>query len=126
MTNKELSMSEVIKNRITDAVINRIRKLGKELTSTEETEGIAKEFEDSVLKRMDDLTIQDIVDLLSEVISKDEEIKRMINELYESGVSNGDLIEMLKINGNFILNRIKESRYSSEGENVEEVSEQET
>ena len=70
--------------------------------------GQAKEFEDKILDKMDDLSVSDIVDILSEVLSNDEEIKQLIQEIYDSGVNEEQVLEMLKIDGNFIMNRVKE------------------
>ena len=70
--------------------------------------GQAKEFEEKILDKMDDLSVSDIVDILSEVLSNDEEIKQLIQEIYDSGVNEEQVLEMLKIDGNFIMNRVKE------------------
>ena len=68
----------------------------------------AKEFEEKVLEKMDELSVSDIVDILSEVLSNDEEIKQLIQDIYDSGVSEEQVLEMLKIDGNFIMSRVKE------------------
>ena len=57
---------------------------------------------------MDELSVSDIVDILSEVLSNDEEIKQMIQDIYDSGISEEEVLEMLKIDGNFIISRVKE------------------
>ena len=45
---------------------------------------------------MDRLTVSDLLDLMSEFLSQ-EEINEILQELYDSGVEQGDVVELLKV-----------------------------
>lgn len=92
----EISQNEKAKHKIAEAFIDRTRQFTDGSTDTEQTENVIKRIEASLSDKMDSLTVSDLLDLMSEFLSQ-EEINEILQELYDGGVEQGDVVELLRV-----------------------------
>ncbi|KAI6652233.1 hypothetical protein LOD99_7250 [Oopsacas minuta] len=121
---QDIFENEDAKVKLAEAFIDRTKRLKDELPgSTERTETLLKRFEEQLTEKINLLSVNDIVDLMNDVLSQ-EEIREVLQEIFDSGVSEDVIVELLKVNKDVVVSLVKAAPVENIVKEISEVEDQ--